>query len=276
MPRTKWTYALATAQAVNHPPTSAYVHFVRGIYYVTSGDWDQGEADLREAIDISQRGGDRRRWYESVITLASLLLRRGKVAESRQVAAELLEVAKRRGVPQVQVWSASWGLWCQLLLDRSSRAAEEEATLEATCLTANPDVALADRIQGLCLLAFGRFHRGDRAGALEAADIADSVMEKSGSTSHYLLEAYLALAEVYDGLWETNPAEMGQRLGRLAKQLQQYALMYRVGKPALLLVRGWIAAREGKRRRAASLLRRAKNAAARLKMPTLEEAATAQ
>jgi hypothetical protein len=98
-------------------------------------------------------------------------------------------------------------------------------------------------------------------------------MKKSGSTSHYLLEAYLALAEVYDGLWETNPAEMRQRLGRLAKQLQQYALMYRVGKPALLLVRGRIASREGKSRRAASLLRRAKNAAARLHMPTLEEAA---
>ncbi|MGZ4778371.1 MAG: AAA family ATPase [Thermoanaerobaculia bacterium] len=265
--------ALATAQAVNHPPTSAYVRFVRGIYYVTSGDWDQGEADLREAIEISERGGDRRRWYESVITLANLLSRRGKVSESRQVAKELLEVAKRRGVPQVQVWSASWGLWCELLLDRSSRAAEEEATLEATCLTANPDVTVADRIQGLCLLAFGRFHRGDRAGALEAADIADSVMKNSGSTSHYLLEPYLALAEVYDGLWETNPAEMRQRLGRVAKQLQQFALMYPIGKPALLLVRGWIAAREGKRRRAASLLRRAKNAAARLQMPTLEEAA---
>src|SRR4029079_13243324 len=150
--------------------------------------------------------------------------RRGKVAESRQVVTELLEVAKRRHVPQVQAWSSSLGIWCQPVLDPSSRAAEEEAVLEATCLTGNVDVTVADRIQGLCLLAFGRFHGGDRAGALEAADIAESVMKDSGSTSHYLLEGYIALAQVYDGLWETNPAEMGQRLSRLAKQLQQYAL----------------------------------------------------
>jgi predicted ATPase/class 3 adenylate cyclase len=265
--------ALATAEAVDHPPTTAYVHFVRGVYYVTAAMWDEGEADLRAAVDIALRGGDRRRWYESAITLANLLSRRGKVAESRGVARELLETAKRRSVPQVKVWGAGWGLWCELLLDKNGHAAEEEESLVETCLDPTTDVALADRILGAGMLALGRFRRGDRAGALIAANAAEDVIKRTDQVSHYLLESYLALAEVYDGMWTDGPADMRRRMVGVAKLVEKYAMMYPIGKPAGLLIRGWIASRDGKMARAASFYGRTLTAAARCRMPFIEAAA---
>ncbi|HVS31911.1 MAG TPA: adenylate/guanylate cyclase domain-containing protein [Thermoanaerobaculia bacterium] len=265
--------ALATAQAVNHPPTTAYVHFVRGVYYVTVASWDEGEADLRASIDIALRIGDRRRWYETAMTLANLLSRRGNVTESRTISKEMLEAGTRRSVPQVQVWGASWGLWCRMLLEKAPHATEEEATLTALCLDPTTDVPLADRIGGASMLALGRFRRGDRVGALAAADAAEAVIKTTDQVSHYLLESYLALAEVYDGLWADRGAAMRRRMVGMARLANRYAMMYPIGKPVAILIRGWIASRDGNTAAAAKLYRRAIIAAARCRMPATEAAA---
>jgi len=269
--------ALSTAEAVNHPPSTAYVRFIRGVYFVTVASWDEGEADLRAAVDMAQRLGDRRRSYESAFTLANLLSRRGDVTGSRTLAKELLEAGHGRSVPQVQVWGASWGLWCRLLLEKTAHATEEEATLTATCLDTTTDVPLADRILGAAMLALGRFRRGDRVGALAAADVAEAVIKTTDQVSHYLFEAYVALAEVYDGLWADaestrgdTTAAMRRRMVGIAKLTERYAWMYPIGKPGALLIRGWIASRDGNAARAAKLYRRTLTAAARCRMPGIE------
>lgn len=272
--------ALSTALAVDHTPTTAYVRFIRGVYYVTVAAWDEGEADLRAAVDIAQRGGDRRRWYESAMTLANLLARRGKIEEARALAGEMYEAGRRRSLSQIQVWGAGWGLWCRLLLGSVEEVTGEETTLEAICLETTTDLALADRILGAGMLALARFRRGDHLGALTAADAAEAVISTTDQVTHYLLEAYLALAEVYDGLWAarqptggTSVAAMRDRLAGAAKLAETYARMYPIGRPAALLIRGWIASRDGNLAGAAKLYRRALAAASRLRMPGMEATA---
>jgi class 3 adenylate cyclase/tetratricopeptide (TPR) repeat protein len=265
--------ALQTAEAVNDPPSTAYVHFVRGVYYVTVASWKEGEVDLRAAVEINLRIGDRRHWYESAMTLANLLSRCGNVTESRSIAQDMLDFGERRSALQVQVWGAAWGLWCVLLLDQSAQAKEEEAALTRICLDSTTDIALSDRILGAAMLALGRFRRGDHNGALEAADAAEAVIAKTDQVSHYLLEAYIALAQVYDGLFPEGGAEMRRGMAGIAKLANRYAMMYPIGKPVALLIRGWIASRDGKRASAARLYRRALHSAERLKMPFVEEMA---
>jgi predicted ATPase/class 3 adenylate cyclase len=261
--------ALATAETLNDPLSMAYVRFVRGVYYVTVAKWDEGEANSRAAVEISLRTGDRRRWYESAVTLVNALARSGKVSEARSVAKELYDTAKRRSVAQVQVWGAGW----LLFLDATGHATDEEATLATICRDPTSDITAADRIFGAGILALGRFRRGDRAGALAAADLSEAVIKTTDQVAHYLLESYISLAKVYDGMWAEGSTDMRRRVVGISKLMRRYATMYPIGKPAALLVRGWLASHDGRSARAAKLYRAALAAATRYRMPAIEAAA---
>lgn len=256
--------ALSTALAVNHPPSTTYVHFLRGIYWSTAGAWEEGEEDLRAALEQCERGGDRRRWYEVGFILVNILTRRGSIDEAESLSRQLFDAAQRRGVAQVQLWGAAWILWCRLQREESMPAGVEEATLVATSMESTTDVPLGDRIVGAAMLALARFRRGEEAGAVAAADAAEAVIKTTSQVSAYLLEAYLALTEVYVGL------KMHARVDAVAKLLQRYTMMYPIGKPAALLIRGHIASREGDSKRTAHLYRRAAASAARLRMPAMQ------
>ncbi|HVS31975.1 MAG TPA: adenylate/guanylate cyclase domain-containing protein [Thermoanaerobaculia bacterium] len=268
--------ALSMATTINHPQTTAYVRFIRGLYFMTVAAWDEAEADLRTSVEIAERSGERRRLYESTAVLADVLSRRGKVAEAQGLMNDLFEISTRRAIPQVQVWSAGWGLWYDHLLDESAVRPEKEGTLAAICLDMTSDLGMGDRIFGASMLALARFRRGDHAGALEATDTAENTISKTDQVALYLLEAYAALAHIYDSLWPDAPAEIRRRMLGIAKHSRRLALMYPIGKPAALLIRGVIAARDGDAAGAAKLYRSAADAAIRLGMPMFEAAATSR
>jgi predicted ATPase/class 3 adenylate cyclase len=266
--------AIKTAQTVDHAPTIAYVKLVRGMYLTTVGAWEAAEEDLRVGIDVAQRIGDRRRLHECYGTAANLHLRTGDLTRARQVATEMFEGAARRSNRQVQVWAAGWTVLSDVYAGETEASLAEQEVLAAFCVDPTSGLAGADRIFGAPILALVRSRRGDHAAALEAANAAEAAIRTTrDQIAHYLLEPYFALAEVYERMWPDAPAEMRKRLRKVAKLLQRYALMYPVAKPALLLVRGWIASREGNKAAAEKLYGRTVDVARSLRMPMYESAA---
>src|SRR5262249_47244478 len=152
--------------------------------------------------------------------------------------------ARRRAVPQVQVWGLGGHLWCQLALYPNSPLLPQLEAELADCLAAHADVPLADQILGHSLLALTRWRRGDPVLAQQSAETAQEIIDRTGQISHYLLPIFSGLAEIYMGLWAASPGqralqqEMKRRAHRLCKILGQFRLMYPIGEPIARLTRG--------------------------------------
>jgi class 3 adenylate cyclase/tetratricopeptide (TPR) repeat protein len=265
--------AREVAGRVNQQSCTAYVEFIRGVYWVTVGAWEDAERDLTTAVEMTDRIGERRRWYESGFTLANALSRKGDYPAGAALAEKLARAGTARGVPQVQVWGHSWQLWCLLAVapDRERLRPPEDAL--ADCLAAHPMIPLADQILGYGLLALARWRRGEKEPAARAAEAAERIIAQTNQISHYLPPAYGGLAEVYLGLWADRPddpavaREMAGRLRRLCKTLSQFSLMYPIGTPTALLVKGQYEWQGGRPARAVRLWRRSLAAAERYRMP---------
>jgi class 3 adenylate cyclase/tetratricopeptide (TPR) repeat protein len=265
--------ARVMAAVVDQPSCTAYVAFIRGVYWVTVGAWEAGEEDLVKAIQITERIGEKRRWYESTFTLANVLSRKGDYVRSAALSGELHQSGTRHSVPQVQIWGLSWQLWCRLALDPDGPQLPSMASALAGCLGAAEGVPLADQILGYGLLALARWRRGQVESARDAADAAEEIIGRTNQVSHYLLPAYVGLAEVYVGLWEAHPRErtlveeMRRRTHHLCKLLGQFSQMYPIGQPDAWLVRGHYERLRGRAGRAQRAWNRSLAAAGRYRMP---------
>jgi class 3 adenylate cyclase/tetratricopeptide (TPR) repeat protein len=265
--RTYAARARDMARRVDQPSCTAYVEFIRGVYWVTVGEWDEAIDNLGRAMEITDRIGEKRRWYESGFTQANALSRRGDFRASVALARRIEEAGTRRGVPQVRVWGLSWQLACLLEIEPASERIAPLAAALAGVLAAHAAIPLADQILGNGVLALARWRRGDADGAKAAADAAEAIISKTNQISHYLPPAYFGLAEVYLGLWDRDPVEMKRRLRQLTKILAEFSLMYPIGKPTALLVKGRYYERKGWKRSAARCYRRSLKAAERYAMP---------
>jgi hypothetical protein len=147
------------------------------------------------------------------------------------------------------------------------------ATALAGCLAAPESVPLADQILGYGLLALVRWRRGQRESAREAAHAAEQIISRTNQVSHYLLPAYVGLAEVYLGLWEAHhherslAEEMRRRTRHLCKLLGQFSQMYPIGQPDAWLVRGQYEGLRGRPARAHRAWSKSLAAALRYRMP---------
>ncbi len=265
--RTYAARAREMARRVDQPSCTAYVEFIRGVYWVTVGEWDEAIDNLGRAMEITDRIGEKRRWYESGFTQANALSRRGDFRASVALAKRLEEAGTRRGVPQVRVWGLSWQLACLLEIEPASDRIAALAAALAGVLAAHAAIPLADQILGHGVLALARWRQGDAEGAKAAADAAEAIISKTNQISHYLPPAYAGLAEVYLGLWDRDPVEMKRRLRQLTKILGEFSLMYPIGKPTAQLVKGRYYERTGWKRSAARCYRRSLSAAQRYAMP---------
>lgn len=266
----------AMADKVSQQSCSAYVEFIRGVYWVTVGAWDEAVDNLTRAMTITDRNGEKRRWYESGFTLANALSRRGEFRASVALSEKLHRAGALRGVPQVQVWGLAWQLACLLEIEPgSSRLLPLEKSL-ASVLESHSNIPLADQILGYGLLALARWRRGEKALAREAADAAEAIISRTNQISHYLPPAYAGLAEVYLGLWDDDAAEMDRRLRHLGKILGEFSTMYPIGKPTAHLVKGRYYLRKGWKRSALRLFRKSLASAERYKMPYEQAAAHAE
>jgi tetratricopeptide (TPR) repeat protein len=261
------------ARTVNHPSCTAYVEFICGLYFNSVGNFAEAETALVESVQISDRIGEKRRWYEASFTLAAVLSRKGDFEGAYALSRELHSSARRRLIPQVEVWGVTWELWTLLVIaPNDERTTAANATLQAY-LAAYPNLSLGDRILGLAFRALALWRRGDAGAARACSDEVEAIIASTNQVSHYLLEAYSGLGEVYIGLRKAakNDSDtmrlMDARLRQVIKILNQFALMYPIASARKYLVRGWFRKVRGHTRGARRDFERCLSAAQKYGMP---------
>jgi tetratricopeptide (TPR) repeat protein len=273
--------ARKTADEVNLVPCSTYVFEVVGVYWYGVGDWTRAKETLGEARALAERIGDMRRWDEILFPWSMVPAHQGDFARGGELASQMYESAKRRGIVQVQSWGLSWELACLLPLDQRSREVScrvEELMHTLESLLAEHSVksgalVRADEVLAHGLLAKARWRRSEVDLALRSADAAARAGAGSEPTSHYVLAGYAGMAEVYLGLWESGRGdavlaeEMAGKVYPVCKTLHTFAKMHPVGHPLAWLYQGlahWLA---GKARKARRCWSESLAAAERLAMP---------
>ncbi len=226
--------ARETAVLVNQPPCTAYVDFIRSVYWATVGAWDDGEKDASNALRIAAEIGERRRWMESVFTLLNTLLRKGEFERSIALSRELAATSRRNGSVQGLVWGLSRHIWCHGIA--REEPPDEALRLElTTCLEHETGLPLADHILGHAMLAWSSWRRGNLVEASQSAARAREMSARTSQVAHYLETPFTALGEVYYeraiSLPEGDPAraESVAALAQLSGQLARFRLMYPSG-----------------------------------------------
>ncbi len=265
--------ARETAEKVKQSPCTAYVDFIRSVYWVTVGEWDQAESDLRNATRIAEDIGERRRLYESLSTVQYAIQRRGDFARALETSQRLTDIARRHGSPQGLEWGLGEHLYVlQITADEPGKEAELRRELDAY-LDAHPELPRAAQTHGHGILAWSYWRRGERAAALRSAAMAERIIAESSQIAHYLLGSFSSLANLYaarseeTGATEAERKEFANSLARICALLAQFRMMYPIGRPAYALHLGRLHWLRGREQAAKRVWRHGITAARRFAMP---------
>lgn len=261
--------AREVAEKVQQFSCTAYVDFIRGVYWVTVGEWETAQADLTNAMEIAERIGESRRWAESAFTLANVLSRAGNLQESLQLSRRITEHGRAERSPQVIVWGLSWEAWCLTILDED--AERQHLLADELQQALRDDMPVADQILGHALLAWlVRKIPEQQALCLQSIETAFEIIAGTSQVSHYLLPAYSALAELTIDKAAAATGDERNRWTQSARKacglLRAFQGMYPIGRPRYELHRGQLARRvDGKN--AAKRWRTALHHAEHFRMP---------
>lgn len=263
--------ATAAAEAGDDLNARAWVLELTGIPDLGDGRWDRGRERLEQAVALSRRIGDWRRWEESLGELARLDYFQGAFEASAAQFAQMLEVARARDHEQARMWGLHGG---SVSLLRLGRLAEAAALLAESPAVRGEPVGAADAILGLGLLATLRRLEGDWTAARRAAEATHDWIGRTQPIVNYSLEGYTGAAETFLSLWEWGGFRWGyeQRdLERRARQvcaaLRRFARIFPLGRPRSWLCRGLLQWLSGHPARARSSWRRGLRESERMAMP---------
>ncbi len=226
-------HAFEVADGLDDVATRAWVLQLTGMYDLGIGAWDRGRPNLEEAVAITRRLGDWRRWEESSGELARLDYYLGEYDRSAARFREFGEEARRRGHDQARAWGLH-GRSKSLL--RQGRF-DEAADLLNESLTLPPEaVGSGDAILRGGLFAWLHAQRHDWPSAERAADATSKLIGQSPPMVSYSFEGYAGVTDAYLALWEAGQGRHSRRaawwsigaLGRLGR-------VYPIGRP-----RAWL------------------------------------
>ena len=236
----------------------AWVLELTGINDLGDGRWDRGRQRLEQAVALSRRIGDWRRWEESLGELARLIYFQGAFeASASPVRADAGSGAgaRPRAGPDVGAAGRSKSLL------RLGRLAEAAALLEESPAVRGEPVGAADAILGLGLLATLRRLQGDWPAARRAAEATLDWIGRTQPIVNYSLEGYTGAAETFLGLWERGGFRWGYEQRDLERQarracaaLRRFARIFPLGRPRSWLCRGLLQWLSGHPARARSLV----------------------
>lgn len=260
--------AWEAAQEVDDPATRTWAALLVGMYDVSVGRFERAELLLTEAISVSRRLGDWRRWDESTATFGILQLRRGEPARALPTFTELIRSASGREVAE----SLGWGLSGAIEAAAGCGAEDVWTPRLAELLAADPQLGDADRIQAFGTLSLGWRRAGRLDLALQAAQVAAQIIQRSSALVHYAVSGYVATAETFLEVWEQEPRGPGAEARRDAARRSTDALVrlcaaFPIGLPAAHRTRAWWMRLAGHPRRARRHLQRGLEACERLAMP---------
>ncbi|MBN1890204.1 MAG: AAA family ATPase [Thermoflexales bacterium] len=257
------------ARSVNHLPSLAWVLLLTAVYDAGSGQWEEAQKSLKEAIEISAQLGDRRRWEQGMNTLATITYLQGNFAKSARLFADLYTSARERGDVQYRAYGVLGQIRCMLSLGQVGAATVPLAEL---------DFLLAEHLgrleevhaHGLMALAYSYQEELDLAG--RAAETALDLISQSRPISYTLLLAYSHVAQVCLNLWasaepEAAASNFKSRAKQACRALGQFARVFPIGQPSAWLWQGLYEQISGRPHRAQALWGKCLETAGRLGMP---------
>jgi tetratricopeptide (TPR) repeat protein len=269
--------AEATARIVNQPlQAEARVLIVTNLYNIGTGHWQKIEDGLQQSVEICNRFGDWHQLGNSLAILAKAAYHQGQFDRGIERWEELYRVAKRNEDILHQAWGLNGQAEGQLRLGQVDRAVN---LLESAIALFAQNQDRVSETAAYGVLAQARWYQGEVHLARQAAEIAaQKLAQFSAPSSHYLVEGYAGVAQVYLALWET-ASDIGgnadatelKKLARLSHQAvkgcQQFARIFPVGTPRSFLVQGWLYWLSGRTNRAHQAWEKSLTAAVKLGMP---------
>jgi class 3 adenylate cyclase/tetratricopeptide (TPR) repeat protein len=265
--------AQEAAQNLNELPTLAYVLIITSVYRLGIGRWAEAQEALNQAIEICDRLGNRQQWAESLILLEQIAYYQGVFARGEKLAVDLYTRACRSSNFLHQAWALGGQAENKLRLGQIEEAITQ---LKAALDLYTDNIDRTSIITTYGLLALGYLRQGEWQLARQAADMAVKVIANSSPASHYLLEGYAGVAEVYLTLWEVDKSKskaqdprskIPESAKQACKALHRYAKIFPIGQPRAWLCQGLYNWLTGKPSRAYKAWQKSLSLAEQLHMP---------
>jgi tetratricopeptide (TPR) repeat protein len=256
--------ARATAEAVGDLPTLVWTSIAVSLFRMGWGRWDEVERAIGEALEISERLGDRRRRTETLGALAMKALYHGDFEQSIERARLLGEAARAGGDLQNQAHALVFRAQSLLAMGRLAEAVES-AEQGAAMMTSGFSKFEVIWCHGVLAVAYWR--QGNRAPALVSADQAWRLIKRSPITTIFAFGGFIGIAEVYLDCWEDGERRAARRAWVACAALLGYARVFPIARPRAFVCLGralWLSGQTAPARRAWA---RAVTAAEALAMP---------
>ena len=229
--------ARETAQSIE--PVShhhAWVYLLTAVHSAGVGRWKRALEALQQAVEISDRLGDRRRWEQSVNTLATVKYLQGEFAQSAGLFQDLYAVAHRQGDAQYQAYGLLGQIRCRLTLGQNEQLVSD---LEAVQALLARKLGRVEEIMTHGVMALAHLRQGESGPARRAAGRVMQLIGHTRPISYNLIHAYAAAAEVYLTLWEQSSDRTPLAEARQAcDTLRRFAKVFPIGQPRAWLWQG--------------------------------------
>lgn len=253
--------AIEGARALDDAALEAYALLFEGMMHLARAEWGPAGVCIDESQALCDAIGDERGWGNAQVVRFWLAHYVGDAAEARRRADHLLRRALDHGHEQHQIW----GLHSLGLVElRAGDDVEAHGALSRALEMLGGRGARVERLQMYAARALAACRLDERRAATDDADKAIEIaIELGRPTSHAVLEAYRALAEVYlialaaDWTRKSRRAWTAALDGAL-RQLDRYAQAFPIGRPAAALMRARALRLRGRERAATRLLQRAR------------------
>lgn len=233
--------ARETMIGLDHLFTHAFVLWREGQYALNNGKWEDGEKAYQQALEISDRLGDRRNWAFALINQARIAYLRGQ----HELAIERCAAIYQNGLANDHFEHQSWGLSGQALslfqLGKITQAAEllEKALLLSDLII---DSGIAEQ-STLGTFAAVYLQKGELEKARDAADKTAQLLKQASVRIAPSFDSYSNVACVYLMLWEKSETERERsEMKSLAQQacraLHKFARTYPIARSRAFLWQG--------------------------------------
>lgn len=217
----------------------ARTHQVSTLRYVSKGNWEEAEAELKQALKIYEELGDLRFWTSGAQTLGEVYYFRGEFQASIDIRKRIYETALRYGDTQAQGFGLRGQAMNLLILGDLDEAEKLAQAAVSRYSASNDQIGEADSwgLLALINLRQERFRR-----ALVNAEQVIKLATHQAPTSYNLLISYYSTAETLLSLYERDNGTEQQKLAELINPLldvfKTYTKRFAIGKPRYALYLG--------------------------------------
>lgn len=233
--------ARATLTGLDHLYSQAFVLWREGQYALNNGKWEAGEKAYQQALEISDRLGDRRNWAFALINQGRLAHFRGQFELSIKRSADVYQNGRARNHLEHQAWGLNGQAVSLFQLGKTTQAADlAEQALTLFELIADSGTA-EQSTHGT--LAVTYLKKGEFEKARNAADKTDGLLKRTSVRIAPSFDSYSNVVYVYLALWERSgtqheKSEMKLLAEQACRALHKFARTYPIAKSRTLLWQG--------------------------------------